>query len=101
VLIKADTQGGLSMTDKRKKQKHIPDMIEFLNENVYNISDITRHQKLAKILDSFSGTKSEEVFIVQNSKHKEAQAALIDVDYLLELLKYKDMVWELAKDELV
>lgn len=44
---------------------------------------------MTEVLNSFAGTKSEEIFVVQNSKNKDAQGALIDVDYLLELLQYK------------
>ena len=59
---------------------------------------MARTKKLTEILNSFAGTKSEEIFVIQNSKSKDAQGALIDIDYLLELLKYKAMFDDILED---
>ena len=72
--------------------------LNFLRKNVLNVSDVARTKKLTEILNSFAGTKSEEIFVVQNSKSKDAQGALIDIDYLLELLKYKAMFDETLEE---
>lgn len=92
------------MVENEKSTKNIAEFIEFLRNNVYNISEITRQNKLTEILNSFSGEKTEEVFIVQNSKSKDAQGALVDVEFLVELLEYKRIFLEAledAKDEMV
>ncbi|MBP3038002.1 hypothetical protein J9303_00575 [Bacillaceae bacterium Marseille-Q3522] len=67
------------------------DTINFLMKNVYNVSDLTRKNKLTEILQRFV-KPTEEVFIVQNAKNKDAQAALINLKYFEELLRIKEMM---------
>lgn len=88
----------------KNETQNIVHTLDFIRKNVLNISDVTRTTKLAEILNSFSGVKSEEIFIVQNSKSKDAHGALVDVDYLVELLKYKAVFEEtlqVAQDEML
>ena len=88
----------------KNETQNIVHTLDFIRKNVLNISDVTRTTKLAEILNSFSGVKSEEIFIVQNSKSKDAQGAPVDVDYLVELLKYKAVFEEtlqVAQDEML
>ena len=82
-------------------EKNVHSMVQtlnFLRKNVLNVSDVARTKKLTEILNSFSGTKSEEIFVVQNSKSQDAQGALIDIDYLLELLQYKVLFEETLEE---
>ena len=82
-------------------EKNVHSMVQtlnFLRKNVLNVSDVARTKKLTEILNSFAGTKSEEIFVVQNSKSKDAQGALIDIDYLLELLQYKVLFEETLEE---
>lgn len=75
-------------------------MLDFLKTNVLNISEVTRTNKLTEILDMFSARKSEQVFVVQNSKKKGAQGVFVDMEYFQELLLYKQAV-EDARDAIV
>lgn len=82
-------------------EKNVHSMVQtlnFLRKNLLNVSDVARTKKLTEILNSFAGAKSEEIFVVQNSKSKDAQGALIDVDYLLELLQYKALFDETLEE---
>lgn len=60
--------------------------INFWMQNVMNISDATRKNKLAEILDSYADSKkSTVVYIIQNSKKKEAAGVISSVNYHLDL----------------
>lgn len=72
----------------------------FIKKNVLNISEVTRTNKLAEILNSFADTKSEEIYVVQNSRKKDAQGVFVDIEYFQELLVYKEVIEE-AKDMIV
>lgn len=101
-VLRAPRREGIPLT--KNETQNIVHTLDFIRKNVLNISDVTRTTKLTEILNSFSGVKSEEIFIVQNSKSKDAQGALVDVDYLVELLKYKAVFEETlqeAQDELL
>lgn len=67
-------------------------MLDFVKKNVLNITDITRTTKLTEILDSYANRKSEEVYIVQNNRNKDAQAVIIDMDFFQELVFYRDAI---------
>jgi F0F1-type ATP synthase delta subunit len=75
------------------------DALEFVKENVLSISDLTRTKKLAHILDSYAGNTNDQIYIVQNSKNRKAQAVLSDLDYFLDLLNYREAI-EDAVDQL-
>lgn len=72
-------------------------MLHFIKNNVLSITDLTRTNKLAEILDSFANRKSEDIFIVQNSRNKDSQGALVDVDLLMELLMIREFVDQAAE----
>jgi hypothetical protein len=74
--------------------------LEFLKEKVLTVSDLTRTKKLAEILNSYADKTSYEIFIVQNSKNKSAQAVISDLEYFQELLRYKEAVDE-AIDQVI
>ncbi|MFS0644229.1 hypothetical protein [Siminovitchia sp. 179-K 8D1 HS] len=66
--------------------------LDFLKSNVYNITDITRKNKLTEILDKFSKETTDEVFIIQNSKNKDAKGVFLDLEFFQELLMYKEVL---------
>lgn len=75
-------------------------MLEFVRDNVFSITELTRTNKLAEILDSFGNKKSNSIYIVKNGRNKDSQGALVDVEMLMELLVYRDAV-EAAIDHIV
>src|SRR5690606_18154967 len=74
--------------------------LDFLRKNVYNVTDITRQKKLSEILDLYSGKVTDEVFVVQNGKKRNAQAVIVDLEYFKELLSIKEEV-EQAFDQVL
>jgi len=68
--------------------------LDFLKSNVYNVTDITRKKKLTEILDKFSSEVTDEVFIIQNAKNKNAKGAFLDLEFFEELLTYKESMEE-------
>ena len=76
------------------------DTIQFVKESVLTVSELTRTKKLTEILNSYAESHSRDVYIVQNSKNKQARAAIADLDYLQELLRYKEAV-DAATEEIM
>ncbi|MFB5762297.1 hypothetical protein [Paenibacillus medicaginis] len=75
------------------------DMLGFFKQNVLTVTDITRTKKLTEILDSYASSEpNEKVFVVQNSRNKEAQAVIADLDFFFELLQIKEAVEESIDD---
>lgn len=68
--------------------------LDFLKSNVYNVTDITRKNKLTEILDRFSSEVTDEVYIIQNAKNKNAKGAFLDLEFFQELLSYKEAMDE-------
>ncbi|HEU4964072.1 MAG TPA: hypothetical protein VFV52_09525 [Bacilli bacterium] len=69
------------------------DMLQFIKEQVLSISELTRTKKLTDILEMYAKSETcDTVFVVQNSRNKEAQAVIADLDYFQELLLYKEAV---------
>jgi hypothetical protein len=68
------------------------DMLQFVRERVLSVTDLTRTPKLTEILDSYANRLSTEVFVVQNTRNKNAQAVIADLEYFQELLFYKEAV---------
>lgn len=84
---------------KQEEHSVTTEMLKFLQNNVYNVSDLTRKNKLTEILQKFVHP-TEEVFIVENAKNKNAKAAMIDLKYFEDLLRYKEAV-DRAIDQMV
>ncbi len=76
------------------------DTLQFVKESVLSVSELTRSKKLAEILNSYAESYSRDIYIIQNSKNKQARAAIADLDYFQELLRYKEAV-DAATDELM
>ncbi len=74
------------------KNKIDSSILEFLQKNVLNITDLTRTNKLSEILSKFSGKETDEVFIVQNNKNKTAMGVLVDLEHYMRLLKLEEQV---------
>jgi len=85
---------------KDYKTETSADTIRFVKESVLTISDLTRTKKLTEILNSYAQSNNRDVYIVQNSKNKNARAAVVDLDYFQELLQYKEAVDD-AIDEIM
>jgi len=82
------------MVEKGKKRPVVTsDMLEFVEEAILGVTDLTRSKKLSEILDSFSGKVSSHVYVVQN-KNKPSKAVIADLEYFKSLLKYKEAVEE-------
>ncbi len=73
--------------------------LNFLRKNVLSVTEVSRSKKLSEILDLFSNGMSEEVFVIQNAKKKDAQAVVLDMDYFQKLLQIKEVL-ESALDEI-
>lgn len=88
--------------EKKKKRKAIDaDTIDFARDHVVNITDITRTKKLSEIMDYLSTQDGrDDVYIIQNSKKKDAAVVLAEVEHYKELLKYKERFDQL-QDQLV
>lgn len=80
--------------NKKSHSKINVETLKFLKNNVLNVTDLTRNNKLSEILDDFSGGISEEVYVVQNAKKKNANAVLIDLEYFEQLLIFKEILEE-------
>lgn len=77
------------------------DFFRFLKEQVLTVTDLTRSSKLTDILDMYASSKDvEKVFVVQNSRNKDAQAVLVNLDYFQELLLDKEAIEE-AMDQVI
>lgn len=74
--------------------------LDFLRKNVLSVTDVTRSNKLSEILDRFSNDITEEVFVIQNAKRKNAQAVMVDLEYFEQLLHLKE-VFEESLDQVV
>lgn len=70
--------------------------LDFIKNNVLSITDSTRTNKLSEILDSYANGKSEDIFIVKNSRNRDAQGAIVDIELLFELLELREAVFEAA-----
>ncbi|MFC4779318.1 hypothetical protein ACFO9Q_21195 [Paenibacillus sp. GCM10023252] len=67
-------------------------MIKFFQNNVLSVTDLTRSNKLSEILESFSNRKSEDIYLVQNTRNRSAMGAIIDVELLEELLAIRESI---------
>ncbi|QSO47519.1 hypothetical protein [Alicyclobacillus mengziensis] len=68
------------------------DVLQFVQNHVLSVTDLVRTKKLSEILDSYADTVSDEIFVVQNGKNKNAKAVLSDLEYFQKLLKYQEIV---------
>jgi hypothetical protein len=72
--------GGVPMSDDSRSNTN---GIHFWMENVMNISEATRQNKLAEILESYATKKNAGIYIIQNSKRKEATGVISSAGYYL------------------
>ena len=68
------------------------DILQFVQNHVLSVTDLVRTKKLSEILDSYADTVSDEIFVVQNGKNKNAKAVLSNLEYFQKLLKYQEIV---------
>ena len=76
------------------------DSLRFLRERVLTVTDIMRTKKLTEILDEYAKGESEDVFVVENTRNKNAKAILLDFEYFERLLTYEEAI-ENTMDELM
>ncbi len=72
--------------------------LNFVRENVLSITDLTRTNKLSEILNRYAGEETEEVFIIQNNKNRDAIGVLVDLEHYQRLLRIQEAV-EQSMDE--
>lgn len=85
----------MNMVMVEKERKHLAvtsNMLEFIEEYILSVTDLTRSKKLSEILDQFSGKLCSDVYIVQNNKNKHSKAVIADLEYFKSLLQYKEVV---------
>ncbi|MFX4303714.1 hypothetical protein ACOJUR_15840 [Alicyclobacillus tolerans] len=68
------------------------EVLQFVQDHVLSVTDLVRTKKLSEILDTYAEGTSDEVFVVQNGKNKNAKAVLADLEYFQRLLKYQEIV---------
>ncbi|MFD2706989.1 hypothetical protein [Salibacterium lacus] len=90
---------GVNLMPGQKYPTVNTNILDFLRKNVYSVTEITRQKKLSEILDLYSGKVTDEVFVIQNEKKKNAQAVIADLEYFEELLTIKEEV-EQAFDQI-
>jgi len=96
-LFANEKQGGMGMIPHNISST----ILSFLKERVLSITEITRTKKLTEILDSYADKEvSDEVYIIQNTRNKNAQAVISDLDYFQQLLMIKEAV-DAATDEIM
>ena len=76
------------------------DSLRFLRERVLTVTDIMRTKKLTEILDEYAKGESEDIFVVENTRNKNAKAILLDFEYFERLLMYEEAI-EDTLDELM
>ncbi|MCA0757047.1 hypothetical protein KP806_18455 [Paenibacillus sp. N4] len=74
--------------DKKGYEESLLAAIEFYQNNVVNISEATRQNKLAAILEDYANEgRDAQLFVIQNSKKKEASGVLMSIDRYTSLVK--------------
>ncbi|KYC69427.1 hypothetical protein B4099_3711 [Heyndrickxia coagulans] len=72
--------------------------LNFLKDNVLGVTDLTRTNKLSEILNQFAGVESDEVYIIQNHKNKDATGVLIDLEHMDRLLAIEEFYEKIVDD---
>ncbi|MDO3408275.1 hypothetical protein QWJ34_00690 [Saccharibacillus sp. CPCC 101409] len=96
----------------RQRQKIEPEQeeanlegIQFFMNNVMNISEATRKNKLAEILENFAVKQDKKVYVIQNSKKKEAAGVVSSLKHYLDrekmLRELQDEVLRLSEEVLL
>jgi hypothetical protein len=80
------------------KKKVTRSTLNFLKDNVLGVTDLTRTNKLSEILNSFAGAESDEVYIIQNYKNKDATGVLIDLEHMDRLLAIEEFYEKMVDD---
>lgn len=75
-----------------KKTSITSTTLNFVKENVLNITELTRTNKLSEILNKYAGEETSEVFIIQNNKNRNAVGVLVDLEHYQRLLRIEEAV---------
>ena len=97
--LKCDNKSTIYERGESKMTKNVTsDTLEFIQDNVLNVTELVRTKKLTQILDQFADVKSTDIYVVQNDKKRNARGVIVDFEYFQELLRYKEAV-DAAIDE--
>jgi len=83
------------------KNKISSSTFEFLQKNVLSITDLTRTNKLSEILNNFSEAETDEVYVVQNHKNKDATGVLVDLEHYIKLLKLAELIEDSVDEQML
>lgn len=89
------------MSDVAVKNKISSSTFEFLQKNVLSITDLTRTNKLSEILNNFSEAETDEVYVVQNHKNKDATGVLVDLEHYIKLLKLAELIEDSVDEQML
>src|SRR5665647_1504455 len=81
-----------------KKPPVTSSTFSFLKENVLSVTDVTRTKMLSEILNKYAGKETSEVYVIQNSKNRNAVGVLVDLEHYERLLRIQEAL-EQAIDE--
>lgn len=70
----------------------------FLKENVLNVTDLTRSNRLSEILNKYAGEKTEEVYVIQNTKNRNAAGVLVDLEHYQDLIRMQELLEQTLDD---
>jgi hypothetical protein len=89
------------VSDVAVKNKISSSTFEFLQKNVLSITDLTRTNKLSEILNNFSEAETDEVYVVQNHKNKDATGVLVDLEHYIKLLKLAELIEDSVDEQML
>lgn len=83
---------GVKLVDKKKRVES--NTFSFIKDNVLTITDLTRTNKLSEILNQYAGKETSEVYVIQNSKNRDAVGVLVDMEHYQRLLRLQEIIEE-------
>lgn len=83
---------GAKLMDKKKRVES--NTFSFIKDNVLTITDLTRSNKLSEILNHYAGKETSEVYVIQNSKNRDAVGVLVDMEHYQRLLRLQEIIEE-------
>lgn len=82
----------VKLVDKKKRVES--NTFSFIKDNVLTITDLTRTNKLSEILNRYAGKETSEVYVIQNSKNRDAVGVLVDMEHYQRLLRLQEILEE-------
>ncbi|MEN6327095.1 MAG: hypothetical protein ABFD18_12945 [Syntrophomonas sp.] len=72
--------------------------LNFLKENILSVTELTRSNKLSEILNKYAGEKTEEVYVIQSSKNRNAAGVLVDLEHYEDLIRLQELFEQTLDD---